>query len=304
MKFPTKTFRAIAASTVLLGLTLSSPNSAFAAEGKTGTDPRDFAPKFMPYYRYTELENGLEEQTATIFGLYAFSKRFAMTYEIPLAKKRDINNTSLKDPATGLCGGLIQPGPGLPAIPVGGAQGDQEGDCQETGTGDMNLRFMYRMKKKALGGDWIIGSQFDFPTATDDTLGAQQFKIGPMFAYVRDLEAYPAPGAFAALMNFYFFDAFGEDALGSTSMYVGRWFVMLPLRKPGPGFLDGWYLLPEFQPIYDFEQSHFSFWGAPELGKVLAPGNILYIKPGWGADPDGDLGDRKFTFEVGYRLFL
>ncbi len=31
------------------------------AEGDaTGTDPRDFSPKFMPYYRYTELENMLQ----------------------------------------------------------------------------------------------------------------------------------------------------------------------------------------------------------------------------------------------------
>jgi len=37
--------------------------------GETGTDPRDFAPKFMPYYRYTELENGLEENVLTLFGL-------------------------------------------------------------------------------------------------------------------------------------------------------------------------------------------------------------------------------------------
>ncbi|MCH6583793.1 MAG: hypothetical protein IH808_12430 [Proteobacteria bacterium] len=32
---------------------------------ETGTDPRDFAPKFMPYVRHTELENGLE-QTALV----------------------------------------------------------------------------------------------------------------------------------------------------------------------------------------------------------------------------------------------
>jgi hypothetical protein len=29
---------------------------------KTGTDPRDFSLKWMPFYRYTELENGLTQQ--------------------------------------------------------------------------------------------------------------------------------------------------------------------------------------------------------------------------------------------------
>ena len=51
----------------------------------TGTDPRDFKPKFMPYYRYTELESGLENNALTLFGLYAFTPRFGMTYEIPVA---------------------------------------------------------------------------------------------------------------------------------------------------------------------------------------------------------------------------
>ena len=42
----------------------------------------------------------------------------------------------------------------------------------------------------------------------------------------------------------------------------------------------------------------------PEFGKMLGPGNILYIKPGWGVDSDELQGDRKFTFEIGWRKFL
>ena len=67
------------------------------AQQETGTDPRDFAPKFMPYYRYTELENGLENQALTAFGLYAFTKKFAMTYEIPLGYKNDVSGTLLNN---------------------------------------------------------------------------------------------------------------------------------------------------------------------------------------------------------------
>lgn len=43
----------------------------------------------MPHYRYRELENDLEQNEAVLFGLFAFSKKFAMTYEIPLAMARD-----------------------------------------------------------------------------------------------------------------------------------------------------------------------------------------------------------------------
>ena len=287
---------------VLLLAVTAAPSLQAEEVQQTGTDPRDFAPKFMPYYRYTELENGLEDNMLTLFGLYAFTPKFAMTYEIPVGLNRDVGGTDLKQP-DGTCGppgdGEIAPGPGLPPTPIPAG-----GDCDKTGVGDMNLRFMYRTDWDALGGDWLIGTQIDFPTASDEKLGSESLNFGPMVAYVKDLDFYPAPGAFAAMMNFYFFDAFKDNSREDTSMYVGRWYVMLPLSKPGPGLLDGTYMLPEFQPIYDFEDEHFSFWVGPEFGKMLAPGNIVYLKPGWGVDPDEDKGDRDFTFEIGWRYFM
>ena len=65
-----------AALSLLLG-SLAMPALSTAAEqvAETGTDPRDFGPKFMPYYRYTELENGLEVNVLTLFGLDAFSRK-------------------------------------------------------------------------------------------------------------------------------------------------------------------------------------------------------------------------------------
>ena len=41
---------------ILSGLMIFFGNMPVGAEegiGETGTDPRDFAPKFMPYYRFT-----------------------------------------------------------------------------------------------------------------------------------------------------------------------------------------------------------------------------------------------------------
>lgn len=264
----------------------------FASEqeaiGATGTDPRDFATKFMPYYRYTELENGLEQNELVMFGLIPLgSPNVALTFEIPLAMNRDVGNTALKDPMTGLCSGVLSGG-GSPTLPNGLPA---EGDCEETAMGDMNMRILARAGH-ALGGDWILGVQMDFPTATDEVLGSEQFLFAPMVTYVKDMGFWPGPGAFAAFMNFYFVDVFGEDSRGDVSMYVGRYFFMLPLHP------SGIYALPEFQPIYDFENDEFSFWVGPEVGK------ILYVKPGWGANPDSNSGERQFTFEVGVRMLL
>jgi hypothetical protein len=298
-----KSFAAIALiSAFMVAIVIASP--AVAQEGgkqETGTDPRDFSPKFMPYYRFTELENGLENQSLTLFGLHAFTPKFALTYEIPVAYKNDVGGTALNN-GDGTCGpgGFFPPGEGLPPISIPGVTGN----CQETGMGDMNLRFMASSDVGWLGGDWIFGVQVDLPTASQNFLGTEQFRLGPMFAYVRDIPQWPGPGAFVAAMNFYFFDVFSDKDVDDTSMWVGRWFVMLPLRKPGPGLFDGLYALPEFQPIYDFETDEFSFWVGPEIGKMLSPKHVVYLKPGWGVKPESLSGDREFTFEIGWRYFM
>ena len=283
--------------TSFIACLLLTPLLATAQE--TGTDPRDFAPKFMPYYRYTELENGLENSALTMFGLYAFTPKFGMTYEIPVAYKNDVADTPLNN-GDGTCGpGGFPPGEGLPPIQIPGVSGN----CQETGIGDMNLRFMLRSDHKLFGGDILYALQVDLPTATQNFLGTEQTRLGPAFIWVKDIPQWPGPGAFFAAMNFYFFDVetLSEKDAGDTSMYVGRWFVMLPLNAKYKI-----YALPEFQPIYDFENSHFSFWVGPEFGKMIGDDgkNVVYMKPGWGVDPDSTTGDRGFTFEIGWRYFM
>ena len=295
--------RLVALSTVCLMAVLmigadNSPGSAQEKEKvqEAGTDPRDFAPKFMPYYRFTELKNGLTQDEATIFGLIAFSKNLALTYEIPLGYQRDIRDTNAFKASDSLLagGGIVTPN----ALPAG------EGDGEETGVGDMNLRLLYNAGD-ALGGSLMLGVQVTFPTATDDLLSAELVQISPVLTYIYDLGFWPGPGAFIAGMNFYFFDAFGESSAGNVSFYMGRYFIMLPLTNPAMGLLGGIYLLPEFQPIYDFENDdHFSFWAGPEIGKMLRPGSIVYAKPGFGVSADDGSADRDFTFEVGWRLFL
>ncbi len=298
-------------------------DEGFVSKDQTGNDPRDFTSKFMPYYRRTELENNMEVNELTLFGFYAFNGRFGMTYEIPIAREIDYNDVNAFKKATaGGCppppdsGNLPENGP----LPGGG--GDVPFDSlscngEEVGVGDTGLRFFTR----PLSLEFSYGKdnknfsvmptiELSVPTATEDVLGEEALIVGPGITFAFDFPSNKPPFSlgFIAAMNFYDFDMFKDDDREDTSRYRGRWFWMLPISPPTPewSILDssGLYIMTEFQPVYDFEEEHFSFWFGPEFGKIFAPGRIAYIKPGIGVDPDEDEGDRDWTLEIGMRYFL
>jgi hypothetical protein len=284
----------------------------------SGNDPRDFTSKFMPYYRYMDLENRIEIQTLTVFGMFAFNPRFAMTYEMPIMQHQDYSDWKIWKQANAL-----------------GLNPDED----TIGVGDLGLRFFlrpaaweWRYSDPAKGGSFMPLVETTVPTANEDALGGDTWVISPGFCLVLDMpfESPPLGLGFLALMNFYDFDALKDDDVtdfgapidnddldNEVSRYRGRWFWMQPFSKPA--FVDnpddksfhvfdltGLYLLTEFQPMYDFEEDEASFWIGPEIGKILREGCIIYAKPGWGIDNDkGRMsGDRKFTFEFGFRYFL
>jgi hypothetical protein len=248
-------------------------------QDKTGTDPRSFSDKWMPYYRYTKLENGMTQEDVTAFGTIGFSPRVGMFYEVPLAQYRDFNDVSGYPPSA---------------------------DHDPIGMGDIDLKFLWRPeslefsygKEGEKSASVMFGTDFLLPTATDDTLAGDAFLFAPIVAFVWDM---PFHGFFA-MLNLYYFDVYKKDSAPDTSRYVGKWFYMQPLTPPGPWW-GGFFLLPEFQPIYDFETNDFSAWIGVELGKMLAPGRIAYIKPGWGID-NSELTDRKSSLEFGFRWFF
>ena len=149
----------------------------------------------------------------------------------------------------------------------------------------------------------MFGAEVTLPTATDDVIGSEVAVFSPMYVYVKNVQI-TGPG-FLAFMNFYDFDVFKSTGEQKVRRYRGRWFAMIPLAKPGPGAFDGIYLLPELQPVYDFERddNEFSLWFAPEIGKMISPNFVMYAKPGWGLIKD-DQTDRDFTFELGMRYFM
>lgn len=249
-----------------------------AKEDKTGNDPRVFSNKWMPYYRSTELKNGLKQQDLTAFGTMRFSDRVGMFYEIPLAQYRDLSD--------------------VPGVPAG---------TDAIGMGDIDIKFLWRPEatdwtfgeggKKS--GSLLLGTDFLFPTATtDDALGGNALLFAPIVGFVWDMPLY----GFIAMLNLYYIDVYKEAGAPDTSRFVGRWFYMQPLSKPGPWY-GGLYIMPEYQPIYDFETDDFSSWLGLEFGKMFAPGRIGYIKPGWGMS-NSEPTDRDTTFEVGFRWFF
>jgi hypothetical protein len=257
----------VAAIMAIIGCSLAP---ALAVEKGTGTDPRDFANKFMPYYLYGELENGLEFSEFHLFGLYAITPKWAFTYDLPVYK--DIQWDSSDS--------------GLPR------------DVDESGVGDFNLRtFLPVGEEKFAGMSWLVGAEFNFPTHSEDALGTDQTTAGPIIVNIYDATFLPMPGAFLAMIHIFNFDIDKDDDVSSTSLYKGRWFFMTPLNKK-----HKLYSLVEMQPVYDFKEDEFSYWVAPEFGKAFDWG-AAYLKPGFGIDNDLD-SDRETTFEVGCRYFF
>ena len=272
-------------------------------QAQTGTDPRDFGGKVMPYYRFTKLSNGMKTRDFTLFGMWAWSTKAALTYEIPFARYYDIRGTdacaSLEE--TGECFGNV-PGGGSDFFPRG-FEGRGLGEI--AGMGDSIFRMIFNFDTKLFGAGFLPGVDLTFPTATEAVLGGQTFTAGPIFTFVWDLPFWPAPGAFFAQMNIFQIDVWKDPERDDVNRYLGRWFLMFPIQKS-----HKLYVLIEMQPVYDWEASHFSFWLAPEFGKAWGPteffrnGGAIYVKPGFGINPNAAFGDRDTSFEFGFRYFL
>jgi hypothetical protein len=279
----------------------------------TGTDPRAFGTKFMPYYRYTRLENDLKVKELVMFGLVRLDANLGATYELPVSKRVDYSGVEAFQ-----AGGGLEPGPGS-GYPGGGVPfADLDPDGDETGVGDAIFRLMGKSDDWKFdsplfdGGSGEVMGLFEItvPTATEDVLGEETLVASPGFAVVADVDD---RGSFIAMMNFFDFDVIKDSSREDILRFRGRWFFMKPLTPPAfmaaqdpdipdLGAFAGLYLLPELQPVYDFENSEFSVWLAPEVGKVYREGQIFYIKPGWGIDSESN--ERDFTFEMGWRYFF
>jgi hypothetical protein len=104
-----------------------------------------------------------------MFGMYAFTPKFAFTYEIPVYRNMDYSSV-LPNPPGGI-GGPVPPGGVNPPYD------DISSSGSTSGYGDLNLRFFYNFD---WGGDyaeegksWSLFPVIEtmLPTASDDILG-------------------------------------------------------------------------------------------------------------------------------------
>ena len=167
---------------------LSKEIEAGVQQDQTGTDPRAFNNKWMPFFRSQELENGLKQYDLTAFGTVGFSPRVGMFYEVPVAQYRDFTDISGFPP--GLDGTVI-------------------------GIGDTSLKFLVNLEALEFtfgnegekSGSVLLGMDYVLPTATDDALGGDAFLFAPIVGVVIDMPFY---GFFAAL-NLYYTDVYKKD---------------------------------------------------------------------------------------------
>ena len=278
-----------------------------------GTNPASLGFKFMPYYRYTELNNGVkatDELTLfTMIGLPKISPFSALVLEWPVQKTLDFGAV-VED---GLRAGMGLPaaipcapptcGGALPvALPVEGvARG-----FRVTGVGDFRLRYLQGIKmipgkKPGAATILMVGADVMLPFASDPILGDETYYGSPIFAHIHNIN----PSTFFAFLHFYFFDwseksgAHPINQDKEIGFYMGRWFFQKAWPK------SGYYMLPEVQAIHDDKSDdEWSFMFLPEFGKSFQAGGTgmtAYIKPGWAIDGP-DAGERRFSVEFGFRM--
>ena len=266
---------------------------------ENGTDPRDLTAKFMPYYRFNKIDNGLKSHEATLFGMIPVpigkllgneEYKWGVTFEFPTLKYVDASEP--------VAGALSRVPPGTEIALDNGISAPIGRDTKVWGIGDLNTRLIAPIWQGEVFGKPVgvlTGAELWWPTASDDLLGTGKWQIAPHLTAVIDLAK--AKGIFLASMNFWRTSFAGDGDRDDIELYVGRHFLNIPFGQ------TGYYLLAELQTIADLEgNGDWEIWIGPEVGRVLAPGRILYGKPGLGIDPDAD--ERKWSFELGYRHFF
>ncbi len=280
-----------------------------------GTNPASLGFKFMPYYRYTELNNGVKAiEDLVLFALIdlpMISPFSALVLEWPVRTTLDFG--AIAEGVLSLPGEVVTV-PEIPCAPpvCGGnlpfplpVEGVARG-FDISGVGDFRLRYLQGIKfipgkKPGAATVLLVGLDVMTPAASDPILGDETWYGSPIFAHIHNLN----PTTFFAFLHFYFFDwaeADGADPINQDKdigFYLGRYFFQKAWPK------SGFYLLPELQVIYDDKSANeWSVHFMPEFGKSFNAGNLgltSYIKPGWAIDGP-DAGERSFSVEFGIRM--
>ena len=224
-----------------------------------------------------------------------------MTYEMPIAKRidyGDVDDFQELGLESGLGSGLFSSG-GVAANGVGGRR--RYGRHRRSRPSDLLQAGILGVEERGrCQSHHHAGLGNDLPSCRGGRTRSQTLIVSPAVVYVQDVKLL-SPG-FIAAMNFLDIDAWRDESVEGTFRYRGRWFLMQPLSRPGPKLTDGFYLLPELQPVGTSMRKSSRSGSLPSFGKILAPGRIAYLKPGVGIDPEPN--ERDYTMEIGFRWFF
>ncbi len=139
----------------------------------------------------------------------------------------------------------------------------------DNGIGDLTLR---GRAQHTWGRHTLIGAaEFLLPTATEDTLGAQQYTFDPILGYVYSF----GHNIFGALVAKQFISLHNTDSAISPDINQGQYRMLL-----GYASNKGWWVLADPQVWVNFETGRQEFLAELELGTMLNKTTGVWIRAG------------------------
>ena len=139
----------------------------------------------------------------------------------------------------------------------------------DNGIGDLTLR---GRAQHTWGRHTLIGAaEFLLPTATEDTLGVQQYTFDPILGYVYSF----GHNIFGALVTKQFISLHNTDPAISPDINQGQYRMLL-----GYASNKGWWVLADPQVWVNFETGRQEFLAELELGTMLNKTTGVWIRAG------------------------
>ena len=139
----------------------------------------------------------------------------------------------------------------------------------DNGIGDLTLR---GRAQHTWGRHTLIGAaEFLLPTATEDTLGVQQYTFDPILGYVYSF----GHNIFGALVAKQFISLHNTDPAISPDINQGQYRMLL-----GYASNKGWWVLADPQVWVNFETGRQEFLAELELGTMLNKTTGVWIRAG------------------------
>jgi hypothetical protein len=240
--------------------------------GDNGTNPAQNATTFIVSNEYYTLEGGNRINTTYARFKYPwYDQRGSLLFEVPFVYYNFQSS--------------------FPNVPQVGGLGDIriQGSYNTWTSCDNRLTMINFLEVFLPSSDnAVLGQNLNGNELTAFNLGTGKYVVGPGIGFVYAFK----PNFIIAPLYFYEASVFGNSNRPSIRRGKFRLFGMY-------AWSNGIYALPEFQALTNYLTGNNDFYVAPEIG-YSHKGTTAYVKPGVGIDPDAN--DRKWGFELGFRI--